>query len=79
MGRLQFWGCVQFWTVQRAQWRLCLCWQIPIHSILLGQTLFHALVGGLDVLRGAEGPMFDSIVELHLLHVSTKTNLWRSD
>jgi hypothetical protein len=40
---------------------------------------FHILHGCLNMLRGTEGPTFDSIVELHLSHVSSKMCLGRSD
>jgi hypothetical protein len=65
---------------QRPEWCFCLCWQIPIHIISLGQMFFHILDVCLNVLMlGAEGPAFESIVELHLLHVSSKMNLGQSD
>jgi hypothetical protein len=35
--------------------------------------------GRLNVLRGAESPAFDSIVEMYLPHVSSKINLWRTN
>jgi hypothetical protein len=49
--------------------------QNPIHIILLGQALFHILDGCLNLLRGAEGPAFDSIVELHLSCRSPEVHL----
>jgi hypothetical protein len=76
---VQFWEHMEFQTAQCPEWCFCLRWQIPFHIISLGQMFCHILDGCLNALREAEGPTFNSIVELHPLHGFSKTCLGQPD